>query len=363
MFNRFIIVRIFQLIMLFGSGFLLVGCGSGEAEPQPTTDITRITRLQCEDVLASTRFPITCLEASEDALVVQAPANAQITVRTPNINVTFDSTIYWFVANQQMTVASLDGVIVLGAEGVTRIIQAGSQVSFAVEENTLVAAESPSLPQPYNINALSTVNLANLERPVTLQQPNGVSTVAPSPQSVPNTPLAPSGEGDGCAIPPAWTETYTIQRGDTLTRIANLYDLSVGELQRGNCILNPNRLVPGDSIQVPPRVIPGVGVTATPSIETTQQAIPTGITLPEDVQFNTASANIVAGECTTIEWSAPDVRLVYFEDSPVSRIASEQVCPTTTTTYILRVVFRNGEQIEFPLVIRVETQPSITATP
>lgn len=45
--------------------------------------------------------------------------------------------------------------------------------------------------------------------------------------------------------------TYEVQKGDTLTRIARMYDVSVSELMRINGIRNPRRLRPGQRLRIP----------------------------------------------------------------------------------------------------------------
>jgi LysM repeat protein len=53
-----------------------------------------------------------------------------------------------------------------------------------------------------------------------------------------------------CQIQDNWFE-YTIQRGDNLTRIANITDSTVDELIAANCLESPNRIRVGQTIYVP----------------------------------------------------------------------------------------------------------------
>jgi hypothetical protein len=56
--------------------------------------------------------------------------------------------------------------------------------------------------------------------------------------------------GGTCKPPANWVE-YTIQRGDTMVRIADLTSSSTDELVSANCIENANRIAVGQVIFVP----------------------------------------------------------------------------------------------------------------
>jgi LysM repeat protein len=55
-----------------------------------------------------------------------------------------------------------------------------------------------------------------------------------------------------CTIPNNWQEGYEVQRGDTLTSIAQSLGMTVTELATGNCLANPNALRAGQMLFVPP---------------------------------------------------------------------------------------------------------------
>ena len=69
-----------------------------------------------------------------------------------------------------------------------------------------------------------------------------------------------------------------------------------------------------------------------------------------------------SGECTIIHWSVTNVEEVYLNNSGVVGQGTMQVCPTTTTTYVLRVVRTSGEMQEYRLTIVVE-DGDLTPTP
>jgi LysM repeat protein len=137
-----------------------------------------------------------------------------------------------------------------------------------------------------------------------------------------------------------------VQRGDSLARVAPLYDLTYQELQLGNCLLNPNNLRPGDVLRVP------APNTTSPTSQPSQRTQPplAGTTLPPNATVivvpaysDTTTAltaddtTLTAGECTTLRWSV-SAGQVYLDEQPVSSSGVRQVCPTITTVYTLRTV-------------------------
>jgi ABC-type amino acid transport substrate-binding protein len=73
------------------------------------------------------------------------------------------------------------------------------------------------------------------------------------------------------------------------------------------------------------------------------------------------STYITAGQCTTVRWDVDNVNAVYFIDgSNVQGVGghdSRTVCPTTTTTYTLRVVQRDNSAVDFYITINVSGAP------
>ncbi len=48
-----------------------------------------------------------------------------------------------------------------------------------------------------------------------------------------------------------WKLTYTVQRNDALIRLADLYDTTVDELMKANCLKDKNMIVIGQVLKVP----------------------------------------------------------------------------------------------------------------
>jgi ABC-type amino acid transport substrate-binding protein len=69
-----------------------------------------------------------------------------------------------------------------------------------------------------------------------------------------------------------------------------------------------------------------------------------------------ADANYInPGQCTTIRWDVDNVSAVYFVDGGNQQGAgghdARTVCPSATTTYIVRVVGQNGASADYPITI------------
>lgn len=79
----------------------------------------------------------------------------------------------------------------------------------------------------------------------------------PPQGSMPSGPI-PEPEAMQGAAPTDFQAPYTIQRGDTLGKIAQQYGVRVADLMAANPnISNPHRILPGIELQIPPRSDPG----------------------------------------------------------------------------------------------------------
>jgi LysM repeat protein len=149
-----------------------------------------------------------------------------------------------------------------------------------------------------------------------------------------------------------WTVTYNIQRGDTLFAVAQRFNLTLQQLQQANCISDPNLIQVGQALRVPFQLATSVPPTTAPVGSPT----PTNPNLRADNTF------LQVGECTTIRWDVANISQVYFEGQPTTGSSSQQVCPTTSSTYTLLVVYLDKKQV--PFTIRIEVSlPSTTEEP
>jgi LysM repeat protein len=98
--------------------------------------------------------------------------------------------------------------------------------------------------------------ILKLEQQISHMRPGimiGESEASPTKPAVTATPAPRAANG---------ITTHTVARGETLTSIAKLYGIGVGELQRFNHIEDPLKLRAGQTLMIPPSPTPAA---STPS--------------------------------------------------------------------------------------------------
>lgn len=78
---------------------------------------------------------------------------------------------------------------------------------------------------------------------------NPLSQTPPPPTDTPIVTLTPTATPTPC--PTSVGAPYTVQRGDTLSSIAKLFEVTLEALIANNCLENPNRLQVGQEILIP----------------------------------------------------------------------------------------------------------------
>lgn len=303
---------------LFIGVLALVLSACSAITPTPTTTpqltLAPINALDCTQIDAHTDPALLCVQA-RGGVLLQA-VEGQHTLPIGGINITLDGALYLLaLPGSAMMIAGLEGTGVIGSGGVTRILQPGNQVVLDFDLVAFTASGTPSEVAPFDTARVRTAPIYQLERTITLPEIRGVTNTVENAQD--------------CPIPSAWTGFYTVEYGDTLTRIAGLYDLTIDDLQRGNCITNPTGLFPGDILRVPPLA-------------------------SNQVEFTAEQATISSGACTTLSWRVVDAQVVYLDGNAVAHESTYEICPTITTTYTLLVLFENGEQTGYTQRINVE---------
>jgi hypothetical protein len=82
--------------------------------------------------------------------------------------------------------------------------------------------------------------------------------------------------------------------------------------------------------------------------------------------FRADAYSVAVGQCTTLRWSIENVRAVFFWDGAnaqgVSGNDARQVCPNSTTTYRLQVVYNDGQAQDWyvTVVVTASAEPAIT---
>jgi len=203
---------------------LLVGCSA------PSSLIATPTPLTCGGTPLNPPDNLVCLQINSNTSVIQSQNNAQVIIRSNRSIITLNGTLYVQRNPDRIQVAVLQGLAILSVGRSTRILQIGSQADMILaSDSDDVAFVSDAVPIAWD--TFRTLPLTHLPRQIQLPTP------APTPFI--------------CAPPEEWTGTYTVQPGDSLIQIAPRYGLTVGELVRGNCIEDANRLNVGQTLRVP----------------------------------------------------------------------------------------------------------------
>ncbi|MBN1657871.1 MAG: hypothetical protein JXA93_05690 [Anaerolineae bacterium] len=107
--------------------------------------------------------------------------------------------------------------------------------------------------------------------------------------------------------------------------------------------------------------------TKAPTRTRTPTPIPTPIPTPTrtpfppvEVSFRADQASITAGTCTTLRWDVEYATAVYLDGEGVVGHGTRQVCPASTTTYVLRVEAPGGDvtrSVTITVIAPVDTTP------
>jgi LysM repeat protein len=135
--------------------------------------------------------------------------------------------------------AAVEGDLSVGRPPSTGEVAASTATSPAT-----VASSTPSAPAAVAVPTAAPAN------PVATPVPTASPTPVPTPTPAPATPVAYPGLTACAATPDCYV--YVVKRGDTLTRIATRYGLTIDEiLARNPTITDPSQIVRGQEIQLP----------------------------------------------------------------------------------------------------------------
>ncbi|MGQ9667163.1 MAG: hypothetical protein ACUVWB_07600 [Anaerolineae bacterium] len=114
-----------------------------------------------------------------------------------------------------------------------------------------------------------------------------------------------------------------------------------------------------------PTPAPAATATATPPATATPSPTSTPTTGPASIEFWADRTEIPAGQCLQLGWRVRNVQAVYLNDQGVIGEEVRQACPTSDTTYILRVITAEGEEYRRidVRVLPATSTPSATFTP
>jgi hypothetical protein len=330
-----------------------------------------------EAVVLSTGFgSTTCADAPESAVLLQSPSGTQVRMNLNGASVTLGSTLYiTAVPNTNLTIATVTGSAQVEAFGVSRIVPPGAQVRLPLgTDNGLQVIGPPSQLEPFDLDAIRRAPFSLLPEAVQIPAPfvpGPTATVTlpglPITATLPpvTIPLPPTAIPTVCVPRADWVYTYTVQPGDTLFSIAQRFGLSLAQLQTANCIVNANVIAVGQVLRVP---FPLPIATNTPipaPTNTSRPLLPTSTTIPFFPTNTPTNPNFAAdqpvinlGDCTTVRWSVQNVSAVYFNGEPTSTTNAIQVCPESSSRYILLVVYPDGTQVSYFASVTVLPPPT-----
>ena len=287
------------------------------------TDANRVFRVvnQCGFFETDDAHVLSCVSISDNELLIQTQSNEQALLMKDGSSVTLNGSLYSVLQPGQLLIASLEGVTIVSVQSSTRILQANTQIMLTLDEDGLIA-NSPPDPDRISIS-LDREALAHLPRQLALP---------PEILQANNDSLTDSQQAEGCIARADWTGTYTVQRGDSLSRIATSYAVSLDEIQTANCIPDSNRLATGQILRVPANVEDDSGASS---------------------QFWADTMTLQQGECTALSWDVVGASSIFIDEQEAPAQASVQICPTRSTSYNLRVVYTSGRTSTYPLTITV----------
>jgi LysM repeat protein len=197
-----------------------------------------------------------CSEAPS-AVVVQGPQNLTIDINANGADIRLGSTVLFRTlpldedaedlpddAGSMFQIIVLDGEAILNPDSDNPIIVPAGYTTVACLSNpqnlgtdgesndTIVLADCGFTP-PRPLTEAEWAEFTTL---------NGVEL---------NYPLDVEEFLEACEPNTDWVNTYTVQPGDSLSRIAEMFDTSAGALAAGNCIENPDIVSVGQVLRVP----------------------------------------------------------------------------------------------------------------
>ncbi len=306
--------------------------------PQPTP--TPTTAADCGGYAPPAGHSwLVCAPLGQGAWLLQTYPAEQLYLEGHGAGITLSGTMVIQTEAGARRFTVLEGTAVIAAPDTTRVLRAGAQI---------VLAQTLGEPIPYDTALLDTLAANPPPRPIAFPSPIAAPpwyTPPPSPTAT-SAPLLLTSAALGTPIPTPchprddWSARYSVRAGDTLSGIAARHNLSLAELQAGNCLDNPNRLSVGLVLRVPPQTPPS----PTPP--------PTGT--PSAIAYRADDEQLSVGDCTTIRWDVYNVQAVFFDAEEVPSQASREVCPAQTTTYTLTVIYPDASQSARQLTITVQ---------
>lgn len=212
---------------------------------------------------------------------------------------------------------------------------------------------------------------------VAITTPGAIPTPA-----VPTRRPTPSGGGGQARVTPTpqATATATVEVSPTVTRSgsasvfwADKYALTAGECTNLNwkvenviSVLFNGQPATGNEVrQVCPTQTTTYTLRVTSSTGTQDRTVTIQVAASGEpaIAFSADQTQITLGSCTTLRWSATEVREVRLNGQGVAGVATQEVCPQSTANFELAVVTSSGQTVTKQLIITViQGTPGVTPT-
>jgi LysM repeat protein len=201
-------------------------------------------------------------EQAPDMLMVQGPKNLSVDITANGADIRISSTAILKTSpdHMQAEVITVSGDVQLYPDTPNSItIPAGNKSSICLSQAQNLGddgqANDYQVDPSCNWSPPAPLSDEEMTQITVLQQlPQNVVNYVPALTEATETPTPPPTATNTpvpCVVNTAWTETYTIQPGDTLARIATLAQVSTQELALGNCLADPSLIFSGQVLRMP----------------------------------------------------------------------------------------------------------------
>lgn len=342
------------LICFFLIG-LLFGC-NGSSEP---TVIPSPTAVMCLGFVLDDN--LTCTVVDETNVFLQSSSNDPVTIGDGNFTISIRGMAQLRRSSDRFVVNALEGSTVVTIQERTRVLRGGQTLELQIVDDEV---QPPAgVAEPISDDNLTQIAIDRTPRPEETDAPNAEATAEmaedadiesvvsddESDESSSDTAEEVEDEttvratatsivdlqsniDEDCEPRRGWNTTYTVVAGDVMEFIARDFGTTVQEMAIANCISNPSILIIGQVLRVPHE-----RPTLTPS----------------PIAFRADETTLTIGDCTVLRWDAFDAASVYLDEAQTTTTNVQRVCPVSTTTYTLRVIYRGDSETSREIRITV----------
>ena len=332
---------------------LIAGCN---ALAQPTVIPSPTTAMCLNFVLVDN---ITCMVVDDTTVFLQSSTDDAITIADGEFTISLRGVAQLQRLPDRLVINALEGSTIVSVAQRTRVLSGRQTITLPLVEGTVQAPEDSAAPIADDDltqiaidripRATATLSVAESTSEATEDaevaadaQTNAASDNTDEPESEDATarPTATATRvvnvrnniDADCELRRSWDTTYTVVAGDVLEFIARDFGTTVQEMALANCLSNPGFLTVGQVLRVPrerPTLTPGA------------------------ILFRADATELSNGDCTVLRWDIYNVDEVYIDGEQTTATNVRRVCPESTTTYNLRVVYRDDSETTREITITV----------